>query len=98
MLEHLRLVEEPGSGLAMRTDLAAQDETLTYFRQVLENLEASFGQLHSGLATLHANVEELAREKDALPIRKADKPQARPALSRHALRLSERSAGRASGF
>lgn len=98
MLEHLRLVEEPGGVSAMRTDLAAQDETLTSFRQVLATLEASFGQLQSGLAALHANVEELAREKDALPIRKAEKRNARPALSRHALRLSERSAGRASGF
>jgi len=106
MLQHLLLIEEPDGVAGLRTDLAVQDETLTHFRQLLENIESTFGRLSSGLAMLHVGVEELAREKNALPIRKkkalpvrkAGKSTARPRLAGSAQRLPDRSASPACGF
>ena len=102
MLQHLRLIEEPDGVAALRSDLAAQDETVKHFRQLLESLESAFDRLNSGLVMLHVGVEELAkekkalplREKKALPVRKAGKSQPRPFLAGSAQRLPDRSAGR----
>ena len=106
MLQHLRMIEEPDGVAALRTNLAAQDETATHFRQLLESLESTFERLHSGLAMLHVGVEELAKEKKALPIRtkkalpvrKADKPKTHPRLACSAQRLLDRPASPACGF
>lgn len=101
MLQHLGLVEGPGGTQPLPVDIAAQEENFLYFHKLLGDIESVFGRLSSGLATLHAGVQELAREKEALPVRKTgkpDKPKARPRLACSAQRLLARSAGRASGF
>ncbi|MHC1790769.1 hypothetical protein [Solidesulfovibrio sp.] len=98
MLQHIPPADTSGEITALRADLAVQDERLNYFRQLLGDIESVFGRLHSGLTMLHVGIEELAKEKEQLPIRKADKPKPRRGLSRPALALPERSASRVSRF
>ncbi|MYL82276.1 hypothetical protein GTA51_03875 [Desulfovibrio aerotolerans] len=83
MLQHLPAAGEAGDSQSLAADLAAQNEHFLYLRQLLQDIESVFGRLSSSLATLHVGVEELAREKKAMPIReKKAVPSAKPASSR----------------
>ena len=100
MLQHLPGAGEAGDSQPLAAALAAQNEHFLYLRQLLQDIEAVFGRLSSGLATLHVGVEELAKEKKAMPIRakkavpnrNPGKPQAGPRLPCSATRLLDRSA------
>ena len=105
MLQHLPAAGEAGDSQSLAADLAAQNEHFLYLRQLLQDIESVFGRLSSGLATLHVGVEELAREKKAMPIRekkavpsrKAGKLQAGPRLTSSAQRLLDHRANSACG-
>lgn len=105
MMQHLPAAGEAGDSPSLTADLAAQNEHFLYLRQLLQDIESVFGRLSSGLATLHVGVEELAREKKAIPIcekkavpsRKAGKSKASPRLTSSAQRLLDRSPNSACG-